>query len=562
MKSTLRSWAVSSVGLGLLVSVACGTSDESGSDGAAGGRGGSGGGSAATSGIGGAAGTGDSGSAGGAAGSGGAAGAAAGGTAGAGGAGGSSGVTADSVWSPLSVLTIVNPIDHGAVGDGTADDLGALSLSVDALPAAGGIVYLPPGKTFRKTNLLVMTKPHVKFWAPNRQAEIFQSVGGQRRRQSILCRGASGCGMFGLKLGSDAAARFDALEDNQISADGSTLVEVVGCEIQGSAASGIFLYGSREHYIEGNYIHHTWADHVHHTDGAQQSWVWNNYIFNEDPSRGDDGVACVTYGVASTRCADMEWWNNTILHTGWGRGYSVIGGDDIHIHDNWAIGVAGAGIIVASEESYATASSARIRIANNYVYQCGHRIGHPGILISGLYSAAPPLADIQLTNNVSVGTAAGPYRAEGAYTNVTNEGLQTSASALPMPIPDVADVRMADTSILRTRDVSHVDESFRFGLYRIHVRQAPGGSGFQERFEYVVKGPPATLASFVEQHTSSGAYLSEVRTVGSTSYALVLTARPISVSAGLAGVSFRELRSGDSSGELRWLWQRVDAGSY
>ena len=57
----------------------------------------------------------------------------------------------------------------------------------------------------------------------------------------------------------------------------------------------------------------------------------------------------------------MEWWGNTILHTGWGRGYAVIGGEDIFIHHNWAIGVAGAGLIVASEPAYDSATSARIR---------------------------------------------------------------------------------------------------------------------------------------------------------------------------------------------------------
>jgi hypothetical protein len=529
---------------------AAGTTGATGSSGASGGGGADGGGA-------------DGGGAGGsgaAAGSGGATGS--GGAAGSSGSAGSAGASADSVWSELSVLSIVNPMDHGAVGNGTADDLGALTRSVAALPASGGIVYLPAGRSFKKSNLLVVTKPHVKFWSVNRQAEIFQSVAGQRRRQSILCRGASGCGVFGVKLRSDAAARFDALEDNQISADASSLVEVVGCEIQSSAASGIFLYASRDHYIEGNYLHHTWADHVHHTNGARESWVWNNYIFNENPSRGDDGVACVTYGTSSTRCADMEWWNNVILHTGWGRGYSVIGGNTIHIHHNWAIGVAGAGIIVASESSYDTASSSGITIENNYVHQCGHSIGHPGILISGLHTAAPPLNDIRLRNNVSAGNSNGSYRAEGSYSNVTNEGLLMSASSLPMPIPSSASVRMADTSILRTRDVSHVGAAFRAGLYRIHVRPAPSGNGFQQRFEYVVKGEAAAIDAFVAARTAARDYLSERRTVGATTYALVLTSAPIALTGGLSAVTFRELRGGDRSGELGWLWQRVDSGAY
>jgi hypothetical protein len=464
------------------------------------------------------------------------------------------------VWSPLTVMTVVNPMNHGATGNGSSDDLGALQASVNALPTTGGIVYFPRGRTFKKTNLLTITKSHVKLWSPNRQAEIFQSVAGQRRRQSILCRSNAGCGMFGLKLRSDARERFDALEDNQISADRSTLVEVAGCEIQGSAATGMFFMGSSEHYIEGNYVHHTWADHIHHTDGANASWVWNNFIFNEGPSSGDDGIACVTYGPASPRCRDMEWWRNTILHSGWGRGYSVIGGDHISIHDNWAIGVAGAGIIIASESSYDSASCEAISIANNIVSSCGHTIGHPGILISGDNPAAPPLKDITLTNNTSVGTPAGAYRAEGAYTGVSNQGMKTSLSTA---LPTQASVRYADTAILRTRDTSHVAQASRNGLHRIHVRESPDGSGsFQQRFEYVVKGAEAAVTAFVKARVSAGDYLSEQRTIGGAAYALVLSAQPVAVPAELQGVPFRELRTRDTAADLGWLWTRIDSATY
>jgi hypothetical protein len=460
-------------------------------------------------------------------------------------------------------MPVVTPTDHGAIGDGTTDDLPALTATLNALPSTGGIVYLPEGASFKKTNLLVITKSHVKFWAPNRQAELFQSVAGQRRHQAILCRSNAGCGFFGVSFRSDATARFDALEDNQIAADRGSLVEVVGCDVQSSAAVGVFLYGSTESYIEGNYIHHTWADHIHHTNGARQSWVWNNFIFNDAVSKGDDGVACVTYGPASTRCADMEWWRNTHLGGGWGRGYAVIGGDDINIHHNWAIGVAGAGLIVASESSYDSASSQRVTLADNFVYRCAHAIGHPGILISGRNAAAEPLDSITLTNNVSAETVTGTaYRAEGAYTNVTNVGLATTAAALPSPIPTNADIRIADTSILRTRDVSHVDAASRPGLYRIHVRRAPSGGGFQQRFEYVFKGAPDAVTAFVASQTAAGAVLSEQRTVGAAAHALLLTPSPVALPGTLTPVTFRELRAGDRAGDLSWLWQRLDTGAY
>jgi hypothetical protein len=259
----------------------------------------------------------------------------------------------------------------------------------------------------------------------------------------------------------------------------------------------------------------------------------------------------------------MEWWGNTILHSGWGRGYAVIGGNDIRIHDNWAIGVAGAGLIVASEPSYDSASSDGVVLTNNYVYRCAHTIGHPGILVSGQNTAAEPLNDITFTNNVSAETVTGvAYRTEGAFTNVTNSGLATTAAALPASIPTTADIRMADTSILRTRDVSHVAAAFRVGLYRIHVRRAPSGGGFQQRFEYVVKGAPDAVTGFVSSQVAAGALLSEQRTVGAVAYALLLTPSPVAIPGALAAVPFRDLRDGDLTGELSWLWRRVDTGAY
>lgn len=461
---------------------------------------------------------------------------------------------ADAVWSPLSVLKVVNPLDHGAVGDGRADDLKALQSAVNALPASGGVVYFPGGKSFKKNDLLIITKDHVKLWGENRQAEIYQAVNNVRRKQSILCRN-DGCGVFGLKLRSDSQARFDALEDNQIAADHGSLLEVSGNEVEGSVGCAVFMYGSTEHYIDRNYMHHTWADHIHHTDGASASWVWENTIFNEAPSKGDDGIACVTYGPGSTRCRDMEWWSNRILHTGWGRGYSVIGGDDIEIHHNWAIGVAGAGVIIASESAYDSASSRGISVHDNAITRSGHTIGHPGILVSGENGGAEALRDITLRNNVSASNQNGPYRAEGAYANVVNDGMATSESALPGPMPSQSDAKMADTSVLRTRDVSHAPADKRAGLHRIHVRRA--GAGFEQRFEYVVKGAESAVSALAR-----AGFLVEQRTVEGTAYALVLTREPVSLTSGASGVTFRELREKDRAGQLDWLWKRIDEARY
>lgn len=469
-------------------------------------------------------------------------------------------INADSVWQPLTVAKLADPTAFGAVGNGSNDDTSAIKAAVDSLPTSGGIVFFPTGKSFKKTNILKITKGHVKLWAQNRDSEIFSSIAGQRRRQAILCQNTTGCGVFGLKLRSDANARFDALEDNQVSMDHTTLGEVVGNEINSSAAVGVFFLTTTETYVEGNYIHHTWADHIHHTDGSTVSFVWGNYINNAAPSKGDDGIACVTYGPTSPRCADMEWWKNTILHTDWGRGFSVIGGNNINIHDNWAIGVAGAGIIVASEASYNSAASQGITIARNYVVNSGHAIGHPGLLISGMSSAAGPLRDIALTSNFSVNIPAGAYRVEGQYQNVTNNAMSTTMTGLPA-MPTTANIAYANTGVMRTRDTSFVTNAAqRVGLYRIHVRK--GGTGFQQRFEYVVKGTQAAVDAFATDRTNAKDYVSEKRVVDGVEYAVVLTAAPVAIPGALQGVSFREMRDQDRSGKLSWLWTRVDGTSY
>jgi hypothetical protein len=240
----------------------------------------------------------------------------------------------------------------------------------------------------------------------------------------------------------------------------------------------------------------------------------------------------------------------------------VIGGDHILIHHNWAIRSAGAGIIVASEPSYNSASSNDITIHDNWLYQCAQVIGHPGILISGLNTAAPPLTSVDLDDHVVVDTATGQaYREEGSVTNVTNDGLSTAFADLPTPLPTTADVVIKDTAILRTRDTSFVAAAERVGLYRIHVRLTPGGAGYQQRFEYVVMGPPADVTAWTTARCAAGDHLIEQREVGGTASAIVLAGAPRTVPAPLTGVAFAALRAGDRDGTLSWLWDLVNGGT-
>lgn len=451
-------------------------------------------------------------------------------------------------------MLLVDPRDYGAVGDGVADDTDALIHALGALPAEGGILFLDDGLTFRTTDRIKIPGDHIKLWSPNGQSEIFAETGGEDRAQAFVCEDLDGCGFFGLHFRSDATRRLSALEDSQIAIDGGTLAEVVGVEIEGSASAAVFFFGESEHsFVEGNYIHHSWSDAVHFTNGSQQAWVWDNTIYNGGSGGGDDGVACVSYEDEPV-CGHMEWWNNSHFGDGWGRGFSVIGGEQIEIHDNFARDIGAAGIIVASEPTYDTPGSRDISIHDNVLYRTSQIVPHPGILVSGLSGL---IAGITIENNLVVESASGEaFRREGDTDDVEERATLTSSLLLPDPLPTIDDrPALRDTSILKTRDLSFAPPEARRGLYRVHIRRSPRGIGFEQRFEYVVAGPTEIVKQW---STEIDAEIVACSSGDNEEFALIYTSSAVVVPDSLRAVDFAELRSGDRDGSLSALWAGLE----
>ncbi len=460
----------------------------------------------------------------------------------------------DSDWAPLT-LAMVDPRDFGAAGNGVADDTDAVQRAIDSLDDAdGGIVFFADGKTYRTTEPIRITGDHVKLWARSGRGAMVADTNGARRSQAIICLDTTGCGIHGLRLRSDSTRRLTALEDSRIAFDGAVSSEVVGVEIDGSASAAVFFYGrSRDTYVEGNYFHHNWADSVHFTNGARRAWVWGNTIFNQSPTKGDDGVACVSYE-NEPLCGEMEWWHNTHLGTDWGRGFAVVGGEHITIHDNFARGIAGAGILVASEPSYNTPGSNDIDIYDNVLYETGQVVPHSGILISGLSDL---VSDVSVRDNLVVASANDEaFRTEGDTARVSVSNLSEADRLLPQPLPSIADGAEAiATNVLKLRDPALVAPAGRRGLYRVHVRQAVGG-GFEQRLEYVVAGSTAVIDGLLAgQPGSALAFRSGTPT---RTVAVLLSPEPLAVPSTLDPVGFEELRAG-AAGSLAALWNHLDS---
>ncbi len=458
-------------------------------------------------------------------------------------------------WSPLTALKVVDPRDFGAVGNGVADDTQALRRAAASLDGTGGIVFIADGLEYRTTDIVKIVGDHVKLWARSGRGAITANTGGAKNRQAIMCADNDGCGVYGLRLRSDATKRLYAREDSQVVFDGARNGEVVGVEMEGSASAAVFVYGgSRQIYVEGNYIHHNWSDSVHFTDGSRLAWVWDNTLFTESPMRGDDGIACVTYGDGQ-RCGAMEWWGNYHFGSDWGRGYSVVGGDNIEIHHNFATKTAAAGISVASEPQYDTPSSNAIRIRDNVLLGTGKITPHPGIIVT---ARADAITDVTVVDNLVVDAPfREAFRAEGATSNIVASNTSTSRDLLPSPLPTLANrARTRNTDVLKMRDRSFAPAGQQRGLYRIHVRRSPAGSGFEQRFEYVVAGPPSAIDRWLSG--LADATVAHEQAAGGRQVVVVVSPEPVTVPTDIAEVTFSELRGGDRSGSLAGVWAALD----
>lgn len=463
-------------------------------------------------------------------------------------------------WS-ANTIPVVRPSDFGATSECASDELPALNAAIAALPSTGGIVRLagPNGTTkcTRKDGLLVITKPNVLLWGENRAAELREVSNGLQDMAAIAFT-ASGGGVYGLKITGDSTRRWTTPNSNNLVFWQTADNEVVGNDISGHSV-GVFFYGSPSTavaYVQGNYVHHTWADHIHFTNGFNTSWVWDNRIFNESPSNGDDGVACVTYGPGSPKCRNMEWWSNVVYHSGSGRGFACVGGDTLDIHDNWAIGTSSAGMIFASEGSKNTEACANVTARRNTLLGTAWNVtSHSAILVSGLNAGAPAVSNITLDNNIAYGTQAGAYRAEGTTSNIVQTNTVTTEPGTPPVPPEMA---IEDTSELKTHNVSFAPSDKRAGLYRIHVRQ-PSAGGLQMSYEYVVKGEPGRVAAWVAWQVLRGSVRLDQRSASGTAYAVVLSPLPVALSSGLSGVTTAEMRAGANGGALgSWLWDLVN----
>ena len=155
-----------------------------------------------------------------------------------------------------------------------------------------------------------------------------------------------------------------------------------GTPLQNSASSaGIFIYHATGFLVAENMVSRTLADGIHVTSGSSYGRIINNYV----KETGDDMIAVVSYigdpstpasAIASNfdarKARDMNHHitisGNMVAGQYWGRGISVVGGENVTIENNSIDRTThAAGVYLARETSYLTFGVHNILVRNNTI---------------------------------------------------------------------------------------------------------------------------------------------------------------------------------------------------
>lgn len=308
--------------------------------------------------------------------------------------------------------------EFGAAGDGVTDDTAALQAALNGVPA-GAILEFPAG-TYVYSKVLTLARSDVVLRGGN--AVLKARTPGH---QSLTIAGDRAA-VVGLTLLGAARERLHSLESAQLVISGRS-IQVVGNTVSGGASAGIFAFGARDFRIAGNRVFATKADGIHITEGSRDGVVEGNVVHET----GDDLIAVVSYRPRpdqpgrSTLSRNILIQDNTVWGNSWGRGITVVGGEDVAIIGNSIRKVpAAAGIYLSQEQAYRTHGVRHVTVANNYVGDIQTRLSpsgarhpqHGAIDINSSNEAPHEFIDVE--NNVVEGAGFAGIRLLGEVCHV------------------------------------------------------------------------------------------------------------------------------------------------
>lgn len=324
---------------------------------------------------------------------------------------------------PPKPLDALNVQDFGAVPDDGNDDTVAIREALRALRPGQWLVF--PSGTYQHHSRLIVDRVGVVLLSEGATLHATNPVD-----QAVLLA-ADGASIYNFTLTAVTDVRRHAPWESRIAVfdrvereaplQGNVIAgnRIVNAGAPGSptanasSSAAILVYRAKDFLIANNEVRRSLSDGIHITEGSSNGRVIGNVV----RETGDDMIALVSYfnrsgwvidrtkGIAHDLTAQRKRQVvsnvliafNEVSGQYWGRGISVVGGEDITIRDNRiSKTTTAAGVLVAREASYVTWGVRNVLIERNHISQVqttspsytpvgwkksGVRTGHAGIEI-------------------------------------------------------------------------------------------------------------------------------------------------------------------------------------
>ncbi|MGY1856614.1 glycosyl hydrolase family 28-related protein [Modestobacter sp. SYSU DS0290] len=227
----------------------------------------------------------------------------------------------------------------GAVGDGVHDDTAALQEAFDAVPT-GTTLTLRPGATYLHSSILTVRTAGTTVLGDG------ATLVAADEEASTLRLAADSVTVEGLTLTTPSITqRWDPFETTGVWVTGDSAV-LRDVHVRGAGGAGIAVTdGAGDFLLDRVTVADSRADGIHITGAAHDGRV----VSPVTTGTGDDGVAVVSYTKDGAPCERVTIESPTVNGTTWGRGVTVVGGNDITYTDVTVRDTDAAGIYVGSE---------------------------------------------------------------------------------------------------------------------------------------------------------------------------------------------------------------------
>ncbi|NMM02202.1 hypothetical protein HHL24_30290 [Paraburkholderia sp. RP-4-7] len=360
-----------------------------------------------------------------------------------------SSATPASSTTPTSGVISITQSPYNADPTGKTDSTNAIQNALTVAATNGSSVSIPAG-TFVYSNVLNVAGIKVSGVG---KASILKATNFNNQAVHLTGTGAS---LSNLAITSAATTRLSPYQTSAVWIDGATNFNVQGITITGSASVGIFNAGGQGGTIQNNTVQNTLADSITNTNGANGTLITGNLVTGS----GDDGISIVSYS-GSPIVQNITVKNNTINGQVWGRGMSVVGGNNITYTGNIVDNTDSyADMYISSESEYNTLGVANVTVTGNTFLHGGASQGTvtvynsqgatyniTGVNVSGNQIVNPGFVGFQFVGN---GTETGTIQNSTLYSALGSSALQNngnSKSSFPVTATTVASVPAYTTPV-------------------------------------------------------------------------------------------------------------------